>query len=109
MMNYHVYKNFNRYRHLYLKSIFFVRKINCYVNQKYLLQTKVCFPTTDMQTPSPLRSGHIDINDAQCAKKNDGRKISYYIIPRLGARSAQTRPNGAPKILLSSKVVKFAG
>ena len=30
-----------------------------------------------MQTPP--KSGHLDIKDAQCAKKNDGRKISYRI------------------------------
>ena len=38
-----------------------------------------------MQTPPPLRSGHLDIKDAQCAKKNYARKISYHIISRLGA------------------------
>ena len=37
-----------------------------------------CFPTTDMQTPSPLRSVHLDISDAQRAKKNDGCKISCH-------------------------------
>ena len=61
-----------------------------------------------MQTPHPLRSDHLDIKDAQCAKKHDGREISYHI-SRLGARSAQTRPNGAPIIQLSSKLAKFAG
>ena len=40
MMNYHVNKNCNIPRQLYSKSIFFVvKKINSYVNQKYLLQT----------------------------------------------------------------------
>ena len=28
-----------------------------------------CFQNTDMQTPSPLRSGLLDIKDAQCEKK----------------------------------------
>ena len=54
-----------------------------------------CFPTTDLQT-LPLRSGHLDIKDTQCAKKNDGRKTSYRIILRLAAA-------GAPNIQLSSK------
>ena len=38
------------------------------------------YPVTirDMQT-LPLRSGHLDIKHAQRPKKNDGRKIVYYI------------------------------
>ena len=36
-----------------------------------------CFPTTDLQTP--LRSGHLDITDAQWVLKNDERKISYRV------------------------------
>ena len=28
-----------------------------------------CFPPTDMQNPPPLRSGHLNIKDEQCAKK----------------------------------------
>ena len=47
-----------------------------------------CFPTKDMQT-THLRSGHLDIKDAQCAKYKDGRKISYHIISRLGAAGVQ--------------------
>ena len=35
------------------------------------------------RSPPPLRSGHLEIKDAQCAENNDGRKISYHIIPRL--------------------------
>ena len=62
----------------------------------------------DVQTPH-LRSDHLDIKDAQCAKKNDGRKISYHIISRLSIAGSQTRPNSAPKLRLSSEVVKFAG
>ena len=31
----------------------------------------------------PLRSGHLDPKDAQSVKKNDGRKISYYIISKI--------------------------
>ena len=45
-----------------------------------------------MQSPPPpstIRSGHINIKDAECAKKNDGREISYIGL-RLGATGAQT-------------------
>ena len=42
-------------------------------------------------------------------KNNDGRKIPYHIISRLGAAGAQTCPNGATNIEHSSKVAKFAG
>ena len=66
-----------------------------------------CFPTTDMQTP-PLRSDHFDTKNAQCAKKNDGRKIAYHIISRLGAAAVQKGRCGRPKIHLFSKVTKFA-
>ena len=61
----------------------------------------------DMQTL--LRSGHLDIKDAQCAETKDGPKISYYIILRLGAMSVQKGRSGSPKIQCSSKVAKFAG
>ena len=37
-----------------------------------------CFLTKDMQTP-PLRSSHLDIKYAQCAKKNYGRKVSDHV------------------------------
>ena len=68
-----------------------------------------CFLTKDMQTPPPLRSGHINIRDEQCAKNKDGRKISDHIISRLGAMGVQKGRFGRPKIQLSSKVTKFAG
>ena len=55
-----------------------------------------------------LRSGHLDIKDAQCAKKKGGRKISYHIISRLGAAVVQKGRFGRPKIHLSSKVAIFA-
>ena len=41
-----------------------------------------------------LRSGHLDIKDEQCDKKNDGRKILHHIAPReskggvLGAKNS---------------------
>ena len=68
-----------------------------------------CFPTTDMQTPSSLTSGHLDMKDAQRAKKNYGRKISYHIISRLGAAAVQRGRFERQKIQLSLKVAKFAG
>ena len=36
-------------------------------------------PSKDMQIPPPLRSGHIDIRDAQCPENNDGRITSYRV------------------------------
>ena len=36
------------------------------------------FPNCGSADP-PLKSGHLQIKDAQCAKKSDGRKISYRI------------------------------
>ena len=67
-----------------------------------------CFPTTDMQTP--LKSDHLDINDAQCVKKNDGPKISYHIISLLApCKYGQKGRFGRSKIQLYSKVAKFSG
>ena len=68
-----------------------------------------CFPTKDMHTLSLLRSSHLDIKDAQCAKKNDGRKILYHSISRVGTAGVQKRHFGRSNIQLSSKVAKFAG
>ena len=67
-----------------------------------LSQLRIC-------RPHPLRSGHLDIKDVQCAKISDGREISYHIISRLGARNVHKGRFGLPKIELSSKVAKFAG
>ena len=75
-----------------------------------LIRENGCFPTNDMQTPSPLlRSGHLDIKDAKCAKNKYGHEISYHIILHLGAAGVQKGRFGRPKIQLSSKVAKFAG
>ena len=57
----------------------------------------------------PLRSGHLDIKDAQCAEIKEGRKISYHIISRLGAEGVQKWRFGRPKIHFFSKMAKFAG
>ena len=62
----------------------------------------------DMQTP-PLRSGHLNIKDALCAIKNDGRKTLYHIISRLVAVGVQKGRFGRPKIQFCSKVAKLAG
>ena len=51
----------------------------------------------------PLRSRCIDIRDAQCAKKNDGRNISYHLILRLCAATVQKGRYRHQKIQLSSK------
>ena len=39
----------------------------------------------------PLRSGHLDIKDAQYATYKDGRKISYHNISRLGAAGKRSK------------------
>ena len=67
------------------------------------------FPNYGSADPAPpplptRRSGHLDIEDAQFAKKMMG--VKYYITSRLGV---QTHPNGASKIQLSLKVAKFTG
>ena len=58
--------------------------------------------------PPPLKGGHLDIKDTQCAENKDGRTISYHIISRLGAAGVQKGPSRRPKIQFSSKVAKFA-
>ena len=69
-----------------------------------------CLPTKDMQTSPPLlRTDHLDIKDAKCAKDKDGRKVSYRIISRLGVAGIQKGHFGSSKIQLSSIVAKFAG
>ena len=72
------------------------RKCNIFVaqlRQPSNLNFPGCFPTKDMQTlphpPSevtphtqnghPLRSGHLDIKDAQCAETKDVLKKSHHI------------------------------
>ena len=47
--------------------------------------------------PSPLRSGHLDIKDAQCDATKVARKISYYIISRLGAVGSKRSVLGIKK------------
>ena len=60
-------------------------------------------------SPPPLRSDHLDLIDAQRAKKNDGHTISCHIISRLGAAAIQKGCFGHPKIQLSYKLTIFAG
>ena len=84
--------------------------------------TSLCFPslppllrflgpvtTKDMQTPLPLRSGYLDIEDTQCAENKDGPEISYHITSRLGVTGVQKGRFGRPEIHFSLKVAKFAG
>ena len=49
----------------------------------------------DFQIPH-LFSGHLDIKDVHCAKKNYGRLVSYHIISRLGATRVQKGRFGNP-------------
>ena len=67
------------------------------------------FPNYGYADPTPLKSGHLDIRDAQCANKNDRRKISYHIISRLGAMGRLKERFRHPNIQLSSQVAKSAG
>ena len=56
-----------------------------YTKYRALSQLRIC-----RNPPLPLlRSGHLDIKDAQCAENKDGRKISYQIISCLGATGVQ--------------------
>ena len=65
--------------------------------------------TKDIATPLPfpLRSGDLDIKDAQCAENKDRHKISYHIISRLGVTGVQKWHFGRPKIQLSSKFIIY--
>ena len=58
-----------------------------------------------MQT-THLRSGHLDIKDAQCAETKDVLKTLYHIISRLGAQKGRF---GRPKIEFLSKVDESVG
>ena len=61
-----------------------------------------------MQTSAPLRSGHLDIRDAQYAETKDVLKRSYHIISRFQDRGVQKRRYGRRKMKFSSKVAKFS-
>ena len=56
-------------------------------------QLRICKPSD----PSPLRSGYLDIKDAQYATNKDGCKISYHILSRLGATGVQRYVLGTQK------------
>ena len=68
---------------------------------KFSLRQLGLFSNYGYADPPPFRSGHLDIKDAQCAEKNNGRKISYRNISRLDAAAAQKRRFEHPKIQLS--------
>ena len=57
-----------------------------------------CFPTADMQTtpspPPPSQKWHLDIKDAQCALKNDWRKIEF-MGSILAPMAPKRRPNNS--------------
>ena len=57
-------------------------------------------PTKDMQT---LRSGHLEIKDAQCTENEDVSKFSWYIISRLGVVGVQKGRFGCLKFQFFSK------
>ena len=58
--------------------------------------------------PPPLKGGHLDIKDTQCAENKNGRTISYHIISRLGAACVQKERFGRPEIQHFSKLAKLA-
>ena len=90
--------------------IFFYAYIFCRILPNFIhgLFSVWLFHNYGYADPPPI-IGHLDIKDAQCAKKNDGLKISNHIVSRLGAVAVQKGRFGRPKIKISSKVVKFLG
>ena len=59
--------------------------IQCYIANTYTIDIQA-LSQLRIYRPSPLRSSHLNIRDAQCAENKDGRKIAYHIIFCLGAR-----------------------
>ena len=62
----------------------------------------------DLSSPPPpfLRSGHLDIKDAQCAETKDVLKISHRVFELWASKRGVM---GAQKINFSLKVAKFSG
>ena len=84
---------------------FIIFIIIIYINDMDVSQLRICKPTPT----ATLKSGHHNIKDAQCVKKNDGRKF-YITSYRVSApRASKTNVFGAQKLKLSSKVAKFSG
>ena len=54
----------------------------------------------------PLRSGHLDIKDAQCAETKEKSCVRFFRFLVIGVLNVQ---KDAQKIKFSSKVVKFTG
>ena len=53
-----------------------------------------CFPTKDMQTPPPLRSGHLFIKDGECAESNEEsyfRFFRFLVFELLAAKELPSR------------------
>ena len=59
-----------------------------------VFQLRICRPPPLLY---PLRSGHLDIKDAQCAETKDVLKMSYHIISRLGIMGIQKECFRHPK------------
>ena len=60
-----------------------------YIYIYYFIHIWTLWPVSskDMQTPSPLRSGHIDIKDAQCAETKYVLKKSYRVFDLWACKS----------------------
>ena len=83
-----------------IEANIFILIFVCVFETSVVSKLRICRP--------PLRSGYLDVKYAQCARKNDGCKVVYHIISRLGAADIQKGRFGRPKIQLSSKMAKFA-
>ena len=60
------------------------------------------FPNYGYANCHTLSSGHLDIDDAQCARKNDVHKISFHLISRFGTTGTQTGRGGVCISLLGT-------
>ena len=57
----------------------------------------------------PLRSGHLNVKDAQCAETKDVLKKSYHIMSSFQVMGVQKGRFGRPKVKFSLKLAKFTG
>ena len=65
------------------------------------------FKALDFQTPPHLRSGHLDVKDAQCAKKMMGKKCRITLYRVWAPRASKRGVLGAQKFNFLQKVAKI--
>ena len=87
-------------------TIFFKFYIKIFWNVSKIFFIKIGAKTFFLEKSITIFLGTCKMNNVV---KNDGRKISYHIISRLGAATVQKGRFVRPKIQLSLKVAKFAG